>query len=38
VREYVYRWSGWDVTASSITGNKRDAQTLDFPLEIAADG
>ena len=38
VREYMYRWSGWDVTASSIKGNKRDAQTLDFPLEIAADG
>ena len=38
VREYMYRWSGWDVTQSSIKGNKRDAQTLDFPLEIAADG
>ena len=37
VREYMYRWSGWDVTASSIKGNKRDAQTLDFPVEIAPD-
>lgn len=37
VREYMYRWSGWDLTQSSVKGDKRDAQTIDFPLEIAAD-
>ena len=38
VREYMYRWSGWDVTQSSLKANKRDAQTVDFPLVIAPDG
>ena len=37
VREYMYRWSGWDLAQSSVKGEKRDAQTVDFPLEIAAD-
>jgi hypothetical protein len=38
VREYLYRWSTWEVTAKSSDYNKRDAQTIDFPLEIAANG
>jgi hypothetical protein len=37
-REYLYRWSGWKVVASSLEYVKRDAQTADFPLEIPADG
>jgi hypothetical protein len=37
-REYLYRWSGWTITASSLEPVKRDAQTIDFPLEIPADG
>lgn len=38
VREYLYRWSAWDVTAKSHAFSKRDAQTIDFPLTIPADG
>lgn len=38
VREYLYRWSGWDVTAKNREFTKRDASTIDFPVEIAADG
>lgn len=38
VREYLYRWSNWDITAKNHAFEKRDAQTIDFPLNIAADG
>lgn len=38
VREYLYRWSNWAVTAKSTNFEKRDAQTIDFPVTIAADG
>jgi hypothetical protein len=37
-REYLYRWSNWSVTAKNHDFQKRDAQTIDFPLEIVADG
>jgi hypothetical protein len=38
VREYLYRWSTWEVAAKNHDFAKRDAQTIDFPVEIAADG
>ena len=38
VREYLYRWSQWNVAAKSHEFVKRDAQTIDFPVEIPADG
>ena len=38
VREYMYRWSDWQITAKSHDFVKRDAQTADFPLSIPADG
>ncbi len=38
VREYLYRWSKWNITAQSHPSTKRDQQTLDFPLNIPADG
>ncbi len=37
-REYLYRWNSWRITANSSDYAKRDAQTLDFPLDIPADG
>jgi len=37
VREYLYRWSTWEITAKNHAFEKRDAQTIDFPVEIAAD-
>lgn len=38
VREYLYRWSTWTITAKNHDFDKRDAQTIDFPLTIPADG
>ena len=38
VREYLYRWSTWKITAKNHDFDKRDAQTIDFPLSIPADG
>ena len=38
VREYMYRWSDWQITTKSHDFVKRDAQTADFPLSIPADG
>lgn len=37
VREYLYRWSNWNVISKSADFTKRDAATIDFPLQIAAD-
>jgi hypothetical protein len=38
VREYLYRWTQWALTDQSQPSVKRDAQTIDFPLRIPADG
>ncbi len=38
VREYLYRWSNWEISMKNHDFVKRDAQTIDFPVEIAADG
>lgn len=37
VREYLYRWSGWEITQSSHRAERRDAQTVDFVLDLGAD-
>ncbi len=37
-REYLYRWSGWAIKSASREYVKRDAETIDFPLTIPADG
>lgn len=38
IREYLYRWSGWQITSESSKHVKRDAQTVDFPVDIPANG
>ena len=38
VRDYFYRWSTWELLQSTHKGNKRDQQTMDFPVQIPADG
>ena len=38
IREYFYRWSGWELLQTSHKGDKRDQQTMDFLVQIAADG
>jgi hypothetical protein len=37
VREYLYRWSNWAISGESTKYIKRDAQTVDFTLEMPAD-
>jgi hypothetical protein len=37
VREYLYRWSNWSISANDRDYVKRDAQTIDFVLELAPD-
>ncbi len=38
VRDYMYRWTGWEVIQTTHKGDKRDAQTMDFKVLIPADG
>jgi hypothetical protein len=38
IREYFYRWSGWEILQTSHKGDKRDQQTMDFNVLIPADG
>jgi hypothetical protein len=38
VRENLYRWSEWSVIEKSQAFEKKDAQTIEFPVHIAADG
>jgi len=37
VREYLYRWNSWEITQHDHDFAKRDAQTIDFTLDIAAN-
>jgi hypothetical protein len=38
IRDYFYRWSGWELLESTHKGEKRDQQTMDFKVMIPADG
>ena len=38
VRENLYRWSNWRVLSSSMSYEKKDARTIEFPVKIATDG
>ena len=38
VVEHLYRWNNWKLTDQSHQSKKRDAQTIEFPLEVAANG
>jgi hypothetical protein len=38
VRENLYRWSQWSLLSQSHPSDKKDAQTLEFPVKVAADG
>ncbi len=38
VREYLYRWSTWAITDENVKHDKRDANTVDFVVNIPADG
>jgi hypothetical protein len=36
--EHLYRWSGWKVSDSSHKWEKKDAQTIEFPVTVKKDG
>ncbi|MGH9523835.1 MAG: DUF4139 domain-containing protein [Terriglobales bacterium] len=36
--EHLYRGSGWDITSSSAKWDKKDSNTIEFPVTIPADG
>jgi hypothetical protein len=38
VRENLYRWSAWRLVEQSQPHAKKDAQTIEFPVKVAADG
>ncbi len=38
VREYLFRWSQWEIVTASHPYEKRDQQTIDFRCKIPADG
>jgi hypothetical protein len=38
VVEHLYRWTNWKLTDQSHESKKRDAQTVEFPVEVAANG
>jgi hypothetical protein len=38
VREYLYRWTRWQISGESQPFEKRDAQTIDFKLKLPAEG
>jgi hypothetical protein len=38
VRESLYRWSQWTLLQQSQPSEKKDAQTVEFPVRVAADG
>ena len=38
VRENLYRWSQWSLVGQSPPSEKKDAQTIEFPVKVAADG
>lgn len=38
VREHLYRWTQWSITQSSIKFTKRNADTVDFVLDVPPNG
>jgi len=38
VREHLYRWTQWSIAQSSAKYDKRNADTVDFKLDVPADG
>lgn len=38
VKESLYRWSGWTITASNTPHEKLDSRTVHFPVDVPADG
>ena len=37
VKETLYRWTSWRITAATHSYDKRDARTVHFPVDVGAD-
>ncbi len=37
VRERLYRWTNWEVVANSVPFDRKDARTVEFPVDVPAD-
>ena len=37
VVEHMFRWSNWDITRASAEPEKKDAQTIEFPVSVGPD-
>jgi hypothetical protein len=38
VKENLYRWTNWEITASSDPWEKQDFRTIHIPVDVPADG
>ncbi len=38
VREHLFRWAGWEITAKNTEFVKKDARTIEFEVDVPADG
>jgi hypothetical protein len=38
VRENLYRWANWEITAASDSWEKKDFRTIEFPVDVGKDG
>ena len=38
MREHPYRWTQWNISQSSAKYEKRSADTIDFNLDVPANG
>jgi hypothetical protein len=38
VVEHLYRWSNWSISSASAQHTKADSRTIEFPIDVAANG
>ena len=38
VVEHLYRWTNWKINEQSVPSQKKDAQTVEFPVSVPANG
>jgi hypothetical protein len=38
VVEHLYRGAGWEITSQSVKSNKKDSNTIEFPITVPAGG
>ncbi len=38
IREYLYRWSNWEIVSKSDPFDKINSRTIEFPVDVPANG